>query len=325
MIHSLFYLSRPVLTGIIVIFFFYTPPCRAQAEATPPAGRLILPSGIHTVPLQWYGDSVLARWEPHAALLLPVKFPHCPEQFYMQFDLGATYSMFYSQPLKEIQLAYPLAVQLKDSAAILPDGCFTTGSMPVRVTEMPVRQSGLPAEDRYGCRIIGTIGADLVENKVVVIDYPQMTLCIGDSMPAGIRARITLSDFIFSGRRILLPARIRDKKTLLYFDTGSSAYELISNEATCRLLATPGGTSQQYQVNSWGKMITAHTLPTGDSITIASQKLPIRQVTYMTGMHHTQVEQMMKLGIGGMTGNKLFLHSVLVLDTRRRKMGIAFP
>jgi hypothetical protein len=32
---------------------------------------------------------------------------------------------------------------------------------------------------------------------------------------------------------------------------------------------------------------------------------------------------MLRMGIGGMTGNKLFLHYILVLDTKNKKFGLA--
>jgi hypothetical protein len=34
------------------------------------------------------------------------------------------------------------------------------------------------------------------------------------------------------------------------------------------------------------------------------------------------VEQMKKIGIGGMTGNKLFLNHQLLLDTKNKKFGV---
>ena len=41
----------------------------------------------------------------------------------------------------------------------------------------------------------------------------------------------------------------------------------------------------------------------------------------MQGASDTQIAQMMKMGIGGMTGNKLFIGSILVLDTKNKKLG----
>ena len=61
---------------------------------------------------------------------------------------------------------------------------------------------------------------------------------------------------------------------------------------------------------------------TGDSITIAFNKIPINKATYIEGASDAQVKQMMKMGIGGMTGNKLFLRSLLFLDLRNKKFSV---
>jgi hypothetical protein len=69
-------------------------------------------------------------------------------------------------------------------------------------------------------------------------------------------------------------------------------------------------------------MMTANTFPSTVSLEMAFQKIPIRHVTYFEGFSDTQASQMMKMGMGGMTGNRLFLNSVLVLDTKNKKFGV---
>lgn len=55
---------------------------------------------------------------------------------------------------------------------------------------------------------------------------------------------------------------------------------------------------------------------------IANTTLPLHSVTYIEGASSAQVERMLKAGIGGMTGNKLFLHYVLILDTKNQQFGV---
>jgi hypothetical protein len=55
---------------------------------------------------------------------------------------------------------------------------------------------------------------------------------------------------------------------------------------------------------------------------MAFSRMPIRHVTYIEGASDVQINQMMKMGIGGMTGNRLFISSVLLLDTKNRRFGI---
>jgi hypothetical protein len=174
--------------------------------------------------------------------------------------------------------------------------------------------------DNSAIEIIGTLGGDFIGNKTVLIDYPGKKISIGYSIPQ--RPGLTLTDFIYTNRSIILPASIKGKKTMLYFDSGSSAFELLTNKETAAMLALPGATPVTYPVTSWGKILTATSYVSGDSIEIASIKMPLSRVTYIEGASDTQVNRMVKMGIGGMTGNKLFLHSILVLDIKNKQFGI---
>ena len=109
---------------------------------------------------------------------------------------------------------------------------------------------------------------------------------------------------------------------MLFFDTGSSAFELITDEATFGLLASTNSVRVQSPVTSWDRTLIAHSITTGDSIEVGLKKIPIKKVTYMEGASTAQVEQMKKIGIGGMTGNKLFLNHQLLLDTKNKKFGV---
>lgn len=122
-----------------------------------------------------------------------------------------------------------------------------------------------------------------------------------------------------------MPAKINARETILYFDTGSSMYELLTNKETCEQLAIPNTRPGQFKVKSWDKFLTANTLASNDSIEIASTIIPIHSSTYIEGMSNAQIEYMAKMGIGGMTGNKLFLNYILILDTKNRKFGVIQP
>ncbi|MCH5715137.1 hypothetical protein [Niabella hibiscisoli] len=123
-------------------------------------------------------------------------------------------------------------------------------------------------------------------------------------------------------KSVLLPAKINAKETLLFFDTGSSMFELLTNKETCLQLAESGAKPMQHQVKSWDRTLTANTYPSTACINIVGTKLSLQSVTYMEGASTSQVERMLKAGIGGMTGNKLFLHQVLILDTKNQQFGI---
>lgn len=285
------------------------------------ANQLIFPAGNHTLPFQWKRDSLYGRWEPHTALLIPVTIPGCPKTCYMQFDTGSPYSLFYRDKLQAIHRRYPATTALRNLDDSLFNYHFKAGPLNITARQIAVHSfdsSGIDWKNSRTPIIIGTLGTDLIDNKVVVMDYPRKQLHIGDSLPTAFK-KSEPTPFLYAMRRILLPATIGGKKTLLYFDSGSSAFELLTDKATCLKLAADSSQPLQYPVQSWGKTLTAYTVSTPDSIILAGHTIPIRHATWIEGARKSQVNQMMKMGIGGMTGNKLFIGNILVLDTRNKQ------
>src|SRR5687768_6202804 len=61
----------------------YNQNCLGQQTS---GSNLVWPTANNQIAFEWQGDSVHTSWEPHSALLIPVKLPNCPVQFSMQFD-----------------------------------------------------------------------------------------------------------------------------------------------------------------------------------------------------------------------------------------------
>ncbi len=316
-----------ILSGLLI--FVSTAsihPAMCQSMPALPPNQLSIPSGPYSIPFTWLGDTVNSVWEPYVAMLIPVKFKNCPKLFHMQFDLGSPYSLFYGNKLAAIRTRYPKALPQIDSSGKLNNFAFSLGKMPVAAKEVVVKQfdrSTINWKNKTSPEIIGTIGSDIIDGKIFVIDYPGGQLVIGGEIPAELESKLSLGDFIYARRSIILPAKLLGKKTMLYFDTGSSMYPLLTDKKTAEALALPNTPLLQGKVRSWDTFRTVNSLATAASIEIANVQVPLRFSTYMEGVSDSQVAQMMKMGIGGMTGNKLFLDYILVIDTANKKFGLA--
>lgn len=307
----------------LVGFILQTNFSDAQKPPSLPPNQLVLPVSNAIIGFIWKGDSILGKWNPYTALLIPVKLPNCSKQLYMQFDLGSPVSMLYKNPLLQIARRYPTVAQLLDSSTTLRDFKFSIGEMTITASEIMLRELGRSKIDwsHNSIEIIGTLGADLIENKVLMLDYPHQSLSLSEKIPVQFSETV-FEDFIWAGRRVLLPAVMKSKKTFLLFDTGASMFELITDQETALSLAVNGSVAERYPVQSWGRTMTANTLPAKDSIGFASQKLLLGNVTWFDGASEDQVSQMKRTGMGGMIGNKLFINSILVLDTKNKKFNV---
>lgn len=308
---------------LVFVALFIIPFKQVIGQSLPP-NQLILPSVAFSISFQWQGDSIHSTWEPHAAMLVPVQLKNCPRRFYMQFDLGAPYSLFYKNKLVAIKTKYPASVAALHPVDSLKNFSFNLDGVTISAKEIISKQfdsSAIDWSNEDGVEIIGTIGSDLVDGNIAIIDYPNKKISISATLPERITEN-SLTDFIYTNRAVLLPAEINDKETLLYFDTGSSMFELLTSEETSRQLASPGATLIQYEVQSWNQVLTATTIASNKNIRLANMLIPIHSSTYMQGVNNNQLNHMAKMGIGGMTGNKIFLHHILILDTKNKKFGI---
>lgn len=259
------------------------------------SAQINLPKENQNIKFTWLSDTVNHKIEPYSALLIPVKLNNNPNTYYMQFDLGAPKTFFYKE-------------QLSDLLKKKPKTDTTTFKI----------ESGKGKQQI----IIGTIGEDMIDGRTLIIDYPNRQLKIQTDVPNDLTEKTKLSNFMLMKGSVLFPAILNSKQTILFFDTGSSAFELLASKATSDILAAPNTTTESYPVKSWGRTLTANTRSTNDSLSLASNKLPIKKVTYIDGASDSQVQQMLKLGIGGMIGNKLFLKSILIIDTKNKRFGI---
>jgi len=286
-----------------------------------------LPAGSITFPIRWNGDTLNGRYEPQAALLVPVTLPGCKRTFYLQFDTGSPTSLLYRSHLQAILEQYKSLSALGHQTDTLINFSFKAGRHLIiapRVPVIDVEKADIDWKNTAQPIIIGTLGTDLIDQKVAVFDYPRQQLMIADSLPTAVKRQPAIP-FVYAMRRILLPANLKGRQTMLYFDTGSSAFELLTDKATCFKLAVDTNAVNRYPVQSWGATLIANSLASKDSIAIAGLPIPLNTVTWIEGASTNQVSQMMRLGIGGMTGNKLFMKHVLVLDTRRQQSWLLRP
>ncbi|TCJ13269.1 hypothetical protein EPD60_12795 [Flaviaesturariibacter flavus] len=300
---------------LLILSFLLNRPSFAQTGRA----RILLAERESAVPFRWVSSPAL----PNSALLLPLRLPGCPETYYLQFDLGAAQSVLYREAFDDIAGKYPKSFEKKDALISVRDARL--GAATLTLENMPTRSyaGSNPRWKKGAINIIGTAGADLLEGRTVLIDYPGGRLLLNaDTTTLGSVERYSL---VYAQGRILLPAQVEGERKLLIFDSGSSAFSLLTDAETAVRIATPGSVATQVTVRSWDHNMTANSFPTTATVRLAGRELPLGIVTYMEGATEQQVRSMKALGIGGMTGNRLFLKHRLLLDLQRRQFALLDP
>jgi hypothetical protein len=120
----------------------------------------------------------------------------------------------------------------------------------------------------------------------------------------------------------MLNGKVNDENTQFYYDSGSSAFELITDKNQWEKLAISGAVENTYKANSWGKILEVHNIASDAMIKFGEQKIALSEVTYIEGTSIIQNVLMYFSGMGGMIGNKLFMGKVLILDARNQKFAV---
>ena len=271
--------------------------------------------GKTNVPIVWEGS----EWSPRAAALVPVSIPGLEEEFYFQFDLGSARNLLYESTLQ--QLDSMLALQSvntpseKGLSLVIGDWTLEPGDY-----EVYPKEARIHFDDPEARNIIGTLGSDIIPGHYTIIDFLNSQLTIQEASPS--LPEEQYGSMVFQHGAVLLPAKLGDESLLLYFDTGSSAFELITDEPTWDKLKAPGAKPRSFQNNSWGRTLISHVVESQATLRFAKADLPLREVAYVEGASEAQVSMMLASGMQGMLGNQIFSEKVVVLDGVQNRYAI---
>ena len=310
-----------VLSGIGGYFYM-------KQKFAPPANQLTMSGLPATGPLHWTTDTTAKPAVQRTALLVPVRLPNCARTFYLQFDTGVPYTVLYAHQLEVLRGHFPaLTTALQVAQDTVRNFRFSLGGAPVAMRRTTVLAHGRPElpADTLQPYIIGTLGTDVLDGRVLVLDYSRNQFTLSTKVPDSLVRRTEFAPLAFTNRRLLLDAGLQGKSQQLLFDSGSSANALITSQDIWSQMATPGAPARTTASSSWGKKLLIHTAPTAAQLRFGATEVPLRTVTYIEGMNLMQQTLMRFSGLAGMLGNEPFVGRTLVLDVQGGRYGVVRP
>jgi len=244
-------------------------------------------------------------------LLLPIHFSSDTATYYLQFDTGSPCTVFYSRSIKMIR---GITID-KDRAS----ASFYIGKTKITSDKFKIFHYGDDNDKTDSPRIIGTIGADILESRKTIINFRKDHIVFNTTKTFG-QFQAKMADFKFKKRKIIFRGILKGKEENFLFDSGTSAYELLTNKEVWQNLKTPDSKISIEKSNSWENMLTTYTANCNQKIQFGNQEIPLRNVTYVEGFSKTQYALMKFSGMTGMLGNKIFLNNCLYIDCIQNKM-----
>ena len=290
---------------------------------------------LEWIPFTWTSVSLEGRNIEKAAMNISVSIDDISHnKFIMQFDLGAVLTVFYEKALNPFLYDSPLLNTKLDTTKTFwyngqPNNPYFN-NVNLSLGDVVFESIKVGLYKNYGTEIsrdsispeteirIGTIGADLVQNKVLIIDYKLSRLAIADTLPAEYQ-NISFEDFIIDNRRIKIPFQINGKKEHLMFDTGASIFTLTTSKQNALSI---GGSEivDSLTVTSWGEYVTFYGLKTVFPIMFGDKDMGSSIVYYS---EDTSWDDFYKSeNMWGLTGNAFFFNDVVIIDYKNNRFGV---
>lgn len=313
-------------TGLLVALLLSA--CTVQRAALP-AG-----SSYPWFPFTWSSAQIEGKKVDKLAMLVPVQLNDLQGHFITQFDLGSDATILYEKALRNY---FPTRTQLyaavDTTQRFVSDNGSTshpTTGLPLRLGQITIphpvlarnRGNVVPPDSLHTTspKMIGTIGADFLKDKVLVIDYPHQRMCVLDSVDAYWRTHTNFVASRVRKNRIQIPFTVNQRTHWALFDTGASLFPLITDEQTWKSLVPSGRPTDTLRVNSWGEKVAFYGAPMQADVYLGSTKLPKGQAWF--NRHQRLLDFNRAEQVDAITGNAFFFNSIIVLDFKQNRFGV---
>jgi len=271
----------------------------------------------------WAGDSIGGHYEAQAAMIMPLKIEGLPHKFYMQFDTGSPYSFIYEKDLISLKkIGLNLEEVVKDESRYIKHLAFELGGNKISASMIKILKNygnTFSAADTMGNIKIGTIGSDLLEHRITAIDFANQHVQVYQNRPDWMASLPPFQAFDFQGRRIMLPGVVDGKSLELLYDSGCSAFGIITTRNRFKRYTNEQTEAIAYGANSWGSSIPIRSKITNQNLRIGNTDLSMGRASYVDMYAWTQRFVTPFTRIGGWLGNRPFTQSTLILDTKKQE------
>lgn len=288
-----------IITGLSGYIYF-------DRKFTPEKNYLTVNHESGTVPIKWTGKD-------KNALLVPIHFPQDTTTYYLQFDTGAVYTELYSKTIQKLK-----GISVKNERVTTS---FYIGKTKITSNLVKVSNRGETSTGNNPVKLIGTLGADILEDRRTLINFKENYIIFNLSKTPD-EFHNNLIDFQYKKRKIIIHGSLEGKDEKFLYDSGTSAYELLTNKENWENLRLPQSKVMIEKAQSRPTILTTYTTKTQHIIGFKNKNIPLSEVTYVEGFSSTQYMLMKFSGMSGMLGNKIFLNHKIYIDCPEKKIGI---
>jgi hypothetical protein len=227
-------------------------------------------------PIHWESAKIGDRTVQRAALLVPVQLDGKSDRVLVQLDLGTGLTQFDSAAYEQL---FGKGTAPKDRPKTLPfSGVF--GGSRVKDYPMHVVPQTHPPEPADRPILLGTLGADFFNKRILVLDFVRQRICIldeGTALSPNLEKQASFVQLTIRDGNLVVPLTVNGKtETDFFYDTGASLFPIATTAARWKALAGRTGKesdNQVWKVNSWGKEAVMVGAPIAGALQVGTARL----------------------------------------------------
>ena len=279
----------------------------------------------------WSPAEISGRHFDKAAMYLPISFDTVSEIHYSQFDLGSDATILYQNNLKSItEYNYLKLDSLSDANTERP--LFMIKSVELNIGKINFGKRNVLGFYNYGEPItrkmnasvsensLGTIGADIVQNKLLVINFPNQTISFFDSTNSTLENYFSFIKCKIENNRIMVPIMVNGKTHYFMYDTGSSLFPMMTSFNNWKEITTQK-INDTLSVTNFGNPVIMVGSNSSKEINIGMNSLADFAVYYAKDNNFDKMFEQLKCD--GIIGNAFFFNTTICIDFKTKRFGIA--
>lgn len=284
-------------------------------------------------PFEWHSAEVSGKKYDKLAMLVPAELNNIGGNFVMQFDLGSDATMLYGKALSSYYSNDEINPFLKKETKFTSDAgaiSYATENLNLYFGNFKFNSSiylenygeEVPKDSLHSKsqKLLGTIGADVFKNKILIIDYPNKKMCALNDVDEYLTKNTQFVDAKIKKGRIQIPITTANTTSWFLFDTGASLLPISTNKDVWTKLAGNIKPTDTIEVNSWGDMVKFYGAPIKENAYLGKKLLKSSLVYYSENERLNDFNKTEK--IDGLTGNAFFTNDIIVLDFKNNRFGI---
>ena len=267
------------------------------------------------IDFKWEKDSINGELIEKIAMSVPFTIENKTYRF--QFDLGANITLIYDKCFENTEFIKNKKIDYSSEAAghtvfAIDQQNFNIGKLKIRNYKL----HGLLNFDQG--EVCGVVGADLFQNKYLIIDFPNNKAYVNEKLNNKIAKKIDFVDIKITNNKPVIPITIDNKIYHFQYDNGASIFPIVTYRKNFQHLIDSSKIIKNFNIKNFNNPLIVKAIETDKEINIGNSSFNTKEFWFT----EEDIFSFQQHGIDGIIGNVFFLDKTIVIDFKNKQFGI---